>query len=204
MRKFDFLCIAALNKLHTLFVKRKKGVSIGAHTRLFYKSSVIVKSECYENGGGVVIGNGCVIGRTPMGYHAGMPYPTTILLDGKGSRLTIGDNCRINGAYIHSEKSIVIGSNCVIASGVNIIDSNGHQVDSLNRTVGRDVPKEIVIGDNVWICMNTTILKGSVIGDNSVIAAGCVVSGIIPPNTIASTQGNLTVKNINFEKNERD
>ena len=67
---------------------------------------------------------------------------------------------------------------------------------SLNRTIGRDEPKEIIIGNNVWICMNATILKGSIIGDNSVIAAGCVVQGIVPPNTIASTNSKLEIKEI--------
>ena len=98
----------------------------------------------------------------------------------------VGDNCRVNGAYIHSEDSITIGDNCVIASGVNIIDSNGHEVSSLERTNSRDIPRGIFIGNNVWIGLNATILKGTVIGDNSVIGAGVVVKGRIPPNSIVS------------------
>lgn len=141
----------------------------------------------------MTIGNNCSIGRSEIKYHGGMPFYTCLLSDGEGSKIVIGDNCRVNGAYIHAEKGITIGKNCVIASGVNIIDSNGHQVRSFNRTIGRDEPKEIVIGNNVWICMNVTILKGSIIGDNSIVAAGSVVQGIIPPNSIASSQGNLAI-----------
>jgi acetyltransferase-like isoleucine patch superfamily enzyme len=37
----------------------------------------------------------------------------------------------------------------------------------------------------VWIGMNSVILKGSRIGDNSIIGAGSLVTGIIPPNVIA-------------------
>ena len=148
--------------------------------------------------GGVRIGNDCMIGRSPIGYHGSMPFPTTLLLDGDGSKIYVGDKCRINGAYIHSVKSISIGSNCVIASGVTIVDSNAHQVRSLDRTIGRDEPKEIVIGNNVWICMNSIILKGSYIGDNSIISAGSVIQGVVPPNSIASTHEKIIIKDINY------
>ena len=184
--------------LHTVILSRTKGLLIGAGTTIFYKSNIICTPKSYAHLGGVKIGANCKIGRQEYGYHGGMPFFTTLLSDGEGSKITIGDNCRINGAYIHAEKSITIGNNCVMASGVNIIDSNGHEVRSMNRTVGRDTPKEVVIGNNVWICMNATILKGSAIGDNVVIAAGSVIQGTIPPNTIASTKGQLIITKIDF------
>lgn len=85
-----------------------------------------------------------------------------------------------------------------MASGVNIIDGNGHETNSLDRTKGRDLPKEIVIGNNVWIGLNVIVLKGSIIGDNTIIAAGSVVKGIVPANSIYSTQNNCTIKEIEF------
>jgi acetyltransferase-like isoleucine patch superfamily enzyme len=116
-----------------------------------------------------------------------MPFPTTLLSDGNKSMIEIGDNCRVNGAYIHAQKRITIGKNCVIAAGVNIIDSNGHELYSNDRTKGRDTAKEIVIGENVWIGLN----KDTHIGDNSVVAAGSVVKGIFPANSLI--QGNPAV-----------
>lgn len=150
------------------------------------------------NGGGVKIGNNCRIGTSSRNYHGGMPFPTALLCDGNGSQIIIGDNCRLNGVYIHAQKNITIGNNCVMASGVNIIDSNGHETNSLDRTKGRDLPKEIVIGNNVWIGLNVIVLKGSIIGDNTIIAAGSVVKGIVPANSIYSTQNNCTIKEIEF------
>ena len=88
-----------------------------------------------------------MIGRSPIGYHGGMPFYTSLLSDGERSKIVVGDNCRINGAYIHAKKGITMGNNCVIATGVNIIDSNGHQLKSFDRTIGRDEPKEIIIGN---------------------------------------------------------
>lgn len=48
----------------------------------------------------------------------------------------------------------------------------------------KDAP--VIIGKNVWIAANCCILKGAKIGDNSIIGAGCVVSGEIPANTIVT------------------
>ncbi len=183
------------DKIHTKLLSHKKGVKIGNSSIVYHKCGIDCYSTNYKRGR-VVIGEHCKIGRSPLKYHGGMPFYTRLLSDGVDGQIVIGDNCRINGAYIHAEKSITIGSNCVIASGVNIIDSNGHQVKSFDRTSGRDEPKEIVIGNNVWICMNAIILKGSVIGDNSIITAGSVIHGIIPPNSIASSHNQLEIKKI--------
>lgn len=43
---------------------------------------------------------------------------------------------------------------------------------------------EVVIGKNVWIGNNVIILKESQVGDNSIVAAGAVVSGRFPENVI--------------------
>ena len=148
--------------------------------------------------GKVSIGDDCLIGRSKTGYHAGMPFYTTILSDGTDSHISIGNNCRINGAYIHAKQSIQIGDNCVIASGVNIIDSNGHETYSLDRTVGRDTPRSITIGKNVWIGLNATILKGTIIGDNCIVSAGSIVKGEFPCNSIITGNPAKIVKQIEF------
>lgn len=190
----------ALSKVHTLLVSWKKGIQIGSNSLLYYKSSIYCKSSSYCNSGGVKIGKNCRIGVSSKNYHGGMPFPSALLCDGNGSSITIGDNCRLNGVYVHAQASISIGDNCVMASGVNIIDSNGHETKSFDRTKGRDIPKEIIIGNNVWIGLNSIVLKGSIIGDNAIIAAGSVVKGVVLANSIYSTQSNITINEINFNK----
>lgn len=168
-------------RLHTFLIAKRDNVSIGRGSWVYYKCNVLNISKM---GGVIRIGQNSLIGRSSKGYHAGMPFYTTILNDGENSSIVIGNNCRINGAYIHAQSSISIGNNCVIASGVNIIDSNGHQVKSLNRTTGRDDPMPIIIGDNVWIGINAIVLKGTELGDNCVVAAGSVVKGKYAPDSI--------------------
>lgn len=181
------------NTLHTKkIIVLNNNIKVGRKSTIYYKSRFIN----FSRKGYVIIGNNCSIGRSDFGYHAGMPFYTSLMIYGKGEpQIIIGDNCRINGAYIHSQKRIEIGKNCVIAAGVNIIDSNGHETYSLNRTTGSDSPKEIIIGDNVWIGINATILKGTRIGNNSVISAGSVVKGDFPSNCIISGNPAKVIKN---------
>lgn len=196
MNAFEILkckLMSCINVLYTEILKRG-GVVIGKGSRVYYKSDLLVKY-----GSKITIGECCTIGVTRKGYHAGMPFFTTLMADGVNSEIVIGDNCRLNGVYVHAQKKVIVGKNCVMAAGVNIIDSNGHELYSLNRTKGRDEPKEIIIGNNVWIGLNSIILKGTRIGDNSVIAAGSVVKGDFPENSLIQGNPAICVSVLNVE-----
>ena len=84
---------------------------------------------------------------------------------------------------------------------MNIIDSNGHVVNSSNRTIGRDNPVEITIGNNVWIGMNCMVLKGSVIGNNCVVSAGSVVKGSFSDNCVISGNPAEKIRDIEISLN---
>jgi acetyltransferase-like isoleucine patch superfamily enzyme len=161
-----------------LVKKRNPNIEIGKGVKIDFASKI------FSCGNKITIGEKVYLRSNPNFYQAGMPFPTTLLTDVKGATIKIGNNSRINGVYIHAQKEITIGENCVIASGVNIIDTNGHNLISLDRTVGRDTPSEIIIGDNVWIGLNAVILKGANIGNNSVVSAGSVVKGSFPDNSL--------------------
>ena len=63
--------------------------------------------------------------------------------------------------------------------------SNFHPLNPEERKSNNYDGKDIIIGNNVFIGMNVTVLKGSTIGNNSVISVGAIVTGDIPPNVIA-------------------
>lgn len=195
INKIHSLLSDFLSVIHTFILCMRSDISIGYGSRVYWRTGVNI-----IRGGALKIGEFSAIGRSAKGYHCGMPFHTTVLIDGDmDSVVSIGARCRINGAYIHARSSITIGNGCVIASGVNILDSNGHVTISNDRTSGTDSSEPIVVGNNVWIGMNSTILKGSLIPDNCVVAVGSVVRGVFPENSLISGNPALVVKKLDVK-----
>lgn len=98
--------------------------------------------------------------------------------------LKIGTSFFNQGCSITAMKKVVIGDNCIFAPNVVVIDHD-HDFAFLDKRRGLCFKKsDVIIGNNVWIGSNTTILRGTYIGDNSVIAAGLVIKGKIPANSL--------------------
>lgn len=56
----------------------------------------------------------------------------------------------------------------------------------------------VTIGERCWIGSNVTILKGSKIGNNCVIGAGCVISGKVPNNSIVRLKQTVEIEEIQY------
>lgn len=106
-----------------------------------------------------------------------------------GNNTSIGEqnNIRTGGG------SIFIGDNCLISQQVTIVSSNhGTNKNEIIRQQKWE-PKNIIIGNDVWIGASVQILGGVKIGDGAVIAAGSVVTNDVPPYSIV---GGITAKKI--------
>ncbi|HEY1769272.1 MAG TPA: acyltransferase [Chthoniobacterales bacterium] len=130
---------------------------------------------------------------------------------GENARCTVGDFTLMNGALVMAEELIEIGSYCLISWNVGIADSDFHPIDPAERR--RDAlalapyykerpPRPPIrtapvrIADNVWIGMNAVILKGVTIGENSVVAAGAVVSKSVGPNAVVAGNPAVVVRQL--------
>ncbi|ASN06302.1 sugar O-acetyltransferase [Virgibacillus necropolis] len=101
-----------------------------------------------------------------------------------GKNITIGKNVFFNtGCSFQDRGGISIGNGCLIGMNVTIATLNhGLSLETRNITY----PSPVILGDNVWIGSSATILPGVTIGDNSVIAAGAVVTKDVPENTVVA------------------
>ena len=100
-----------------------------------------------------------------------------------GDNVAIGDNTLIYASQ--KGGGVTIGDNAMVAAQSYIIDTNhGYQAGQLIRLQEME-SEPIVIGKDVWIAANVTILKGSRIGDGAVVGAKALVNGNIPENAIA-------------------
>ncbi len=128
---------------------------------------------------------------------------------GKNGTCRIGDFTLLNGALIMAEERIEIGSHCLISWNVGIADSDFHPLAPNERLIDAEAlapffegrpPRPpirtapVIIRDNVWIGMNAVILKGVEIGENSVVAAGSVVTKSIPANVVVAGNPAIQVK----------
>jgi acetyltransferase-like isoleucine patch superfamily enzyme len=94
-----------------------------------------------------------------------------------GKRVFINQNCTL-----YDLAEINIGDDVMIGPNVNIITA-GHPVAQQNRAASL-VARPITIERNVWIAAGATIIGGVTVGENSVVAAGSVVTRDVPPNTL--------------------
>ncbi len=103
-----------------------------------------------------------------------------------GKNITIGNDVYINfGAILLDCGQITIGNNTLLGPRVGIYSAN-HSLDAEERITGGLIPKDIHIGNSVWIGGNSIILGGVSIGDETVIGAGSVVTHDIPAGVVAA------------------
>ena len=140
------------------------------------------------------------------------PFPSLLFM-GKNANLVVNDNfsifsgskvyinenatLKLGKGYINSNlnlncfDSIEIGYNVVISENVSIRDSDNHQITSHPHVK----TKPIKIGNDVWIGMNVTILKGVNIGNGAIVAANSLVTRNIPENTMVAGVPAKVIKN---------
>lgn len=122
-------------------------------------------------------------------------------------KIIIGNNVQINDSvHIAAVYSIIIGDNVLIASRVFICDHNHGIYSSLLNDSNPDIPpidryidySPVVIGNNVWVGEQVSILSGVKIGDGSVIGANSVVTKDIPSYSIAVGNPAKVIKFFDF------
>jgi acetyltransferase-like isoleucine patch superfamily enzyme len=106
-----------------------------------------------------------------------------------GNRVFINQNCTL-----YDFAAISIGDDVLIGPNVSII-AEGHPVAPYHRRA-YVVGKPIIIEKNVWIAAGATIIGGVTVGENSVVAAGAVVTKNIPPNTLVGGNPARVIRSI--------
>lgn len=105
-----------------------------------------------------------------------------------GFSISINPNASLEigaGSYINNDvtigcfERISIGCDVSISKNVHIRDSDSHNISH-----NCDSKSPIVIGNRVWVGMNSTILKGVCIGDGAVVAAGSIVTKDVPSRAL--------------------
>jgi acetyltransferase-like isoleucine patch superfamily enzyme len=190
------------NLSHTLDVIYRRGqVIFGLRNRIYagwwriqLGRNVRFDGKCYFKRfpkSLISIGNNCEFLSRFNSNLIGLNRPCSISTNTEHAKIVIGDNCGFSGTVIGAFLRIEIGHNVRCGANTLITDSDWHSDDPRSRE-----PKEIIIGDNVWLGVNTVILKGVTIGKNTLIGANSLVVKSIPANVIAAGNPCKIIKNL--------
>lgn len=114
---------------------------------------------------------------------------------GENGSMTLGRTFSIGKGFyfaVNNYTQIIIGEDVMCSYSVNFRSGDGHSIfdvhtgKNINSTEDINKNRKIVVGDHVWIGMNTIILYNTEICDGSIIGAGSLVKGRIPNNCIAT------------------
>lgn len=190
-RKYKLLLILKYSNIYNQFSCFIRGIKLGRSVS-FYGCSKFFRA--YNSS--ITIGNNCNIRSSSYSNLVGLSHPVQIATLKENANVSIGNFCGISGAYISCACEIIIGDNVMIGANVTITDYDWHNIAPHRRYDECDSFAPIKINKNVFIGMNTLILKGITIGENSVIGANSVVVKDIPENVIAAGNPCKVLRNL--------
>lgn len=122
--------------------------------------------------------------------HRGVKWPEggRVMLGGNNNRIEIGEDSLLVDVFLvvaEDNTHLSIGPNCMFSAKVLLRTSDQHGI--YGESGKRINPgKDVIVGEHVWIGYGATILKGSVLEENSIVGTESVVAGLhLPPNSVA-------------------
>lgn len=103
------------------------------------------------------------------------------------TELRIGDNNNVihigKRTYVYKASivagegtTITVGSDCLFAQDVTIRSTDGHKIYNMDKSERLNNSRDITIGNHAWLAKGCSILKGTVIGNDVVVATNAIVN----------------------------
>lgn len=112
-----------------------------------------------------------------VGSDTGL-YNGTFFDLGPDAEVQIGNYCALVGAIISTNARVRIGDYALIAHEVVLAESEFAAPG--NSTANESTPRDIDIGENVWIGAQSTVFGGAKIGEGAIVGAATVVREDVP------------------------
>ena len=152
---------------------------------LFFYKKKYISGKYFKGRVGGIFSNGWqwiftdCMSRIFLGINRGIPFPISPMINivnPKDINFHIDDlnNFQGIGKYFQAIDGgkIHIGKGCWIANNVGLITAN-HDLNNLKK---HSDPKDIILGENCWIGMNSVILPGVILGPSKIVGAGSIVT----------------------------
>jgi len=150
-----------------------------------------------EPGSVIRIGEKCEFRSAAWSNLVGINRPCVISTLRENASLQIGHMCGFSGTVIGCASYISVGDRTMCGANVTITDTDWHAFDSRDRQAGQPASAApVIIGEDVWLGMNVTVLKGVEIGSRTIVGAGSIVSRSLPPGVIAAGQPAVVIRSL--------
>jgi acetyltransferase-like isoleucine patch superfamily enzyme len=151
-----------------------------------------------HRGSRIALGDGLTLRSWPRSNPLAPTHPVVLSTRSADAEIVIGDDCGFTGTTLVADASIQIGNRVLVGGNAAIVDTDFHPLTPEGRRedINAGSSRPIEIGDDVFIGMNSLILKGVTVGDGSVVGAGSVVSRDVPPRTIVAGNPATVVKKL--------
>lgn len=115
--------------------------------------------------------------------------------------MKVGENCHINTMSFSTEPYLIeIGNHVAISAGTDLVTHDGAVWCFREEDKEADIFGKIIIGNNVFIGINCTILPNTTIGNNCIVGAGSVVRGKFPDNTVIIGNPAKVIMKVSFQR----
>ena len=122
----------------------------------------------------------------------------SLYIDDSNGEIFIGEKCNLTGMChiaVTEGTNVFVGEHCLFSQNVSIRTGDSHSI--IDNLSGKRInsAKDVVIGNHVWIGHSVTILKGTIIGNDSVVATGAILTAKeYPSNSVIGGVGGRILK----------
>lgn len=182
---YNFLCKKVHREKHAYLIpyrgsviKLRKGSALYLNGNLLINTGRMwgVSENCY-----LLLGPNAVL---KISKRTHITYSCRVVL-GPDANMEIGSMGCNTGCEIVCLNSITMGYNVMIGWDVTIVDGDGHPV-GYGENEKKETTKPVIIGNHVWLCSGSHIMKGSKIGDGAIIGAKSFITGRVKPGAMTS------------------
>lgn len=129
----------------------------------------------------------------------------TFWFEGDDNRIEVGKMVTMEGNVeldACEGCSIIIGDDCMFSHSISVRTTDSHSIVDID---GKRInpAKDIVIGNHVWVGMESIILKGSCIPDNSIVGARSMVTSSLKAKSgslVAGSPAKLIREDIDWRR----
>ncbi len=172
--------------------------------------------EIWGNNNQIIIGRNCQFKDVTfhiegdnhliqIGAEVAFNIAGSIWFEDHDCTLTIGDQSTFENVHLavtEPHSTLTIGQNCMFSYDIDVRTGDSHSVIVDEDNKRSNYAQNISFGDHVWVASHCVILKGSMIGDNSIVGTRSVVTKPFLQNgiVVAGNPAKIIKKGIHWKR----